>query len=158
MRRSPSTHTSRRRHAVLALLVWLLGVEVLPDLHLATHAWLPAHHHDGDAPPSDELVVTVHGDRTAAALHAHDGSVHGHGVAARATVPDRDAIHREDPARHPGHGQHSAAHRALALLAPAPVLHQPLPVDHHVIPVSHAVARLVAIAPPPDAGARGPPA
>ena len=39
--------TSRRRLAVMACLVWLLGVEAMPALHQATHAWLPAHHHAG---------------------------------------------------------------------------------------------------------------
>jgi len=30
--------TSRRRLAVMACLVWLLGVEAMPALHQATHA------------------------------------------------------------------------------------------------------------------------
>lgn len=158
MRRSPRCPTTRRRFAVMACLVWLLGVELLPNLHLATHARLPAHDHGGDAPPGDELVIRVHRDTTAASLHAHDGALHAHGP--RAPMTDRDGVAFEGaaPPRDPGHGDHSLAHRALAHVAPPPPIVHPLPVDHHVVPVAHAVARLVAIAPPPDAAARAPPA
>ncbi|HUQ06474.1 MAG TPA: hypothetical protein VM261_28420 [Kofleriaceae bacterium] len=156
----PAVHTDaprrRRRLAVMACLVWLLGVEVLPDAHLATHAWLPAHKHDGDAPVSTELAVTVHADSTAAWAHAHDGMLHQHG-AARHADRDRDGIGRSEPAPAPGHGQHSLAHHALALAAPAPAIAHSLPVEHVVVPVHHVVTQLVAIAPPPDAAARAPP-
>jgi hypothetical protein len=156
MKHALRTSTSRRRLAVMACLVWLLGVEILPDLHLATHAWLPAHHHDGDAPVSTELAVTVHSDATVAA-HAHEGVLHRHGGSPTHTRPVGDGVERSDRAPAPGHGQHSLAHHALALAAPAPVVVHPLPVDHVVVPVSHAVAQLVATAPAPDAAARAPP-
>ncbi|MBZ0238039.1 MAG: hypothetical protein K8M05_37355, partial [Deltaproteobacteria bacterium] len=73
--------TSRRRLAVVACVAWLLGVEAMPALHVATHAWLPAHHHAGDAPLGTELVVTVRSDATAATAHAHEGVLHHHGAA-----------------------------------------------------------------------------
>jgi hypothetical protein len=159
MKHALRTATSRRRRlAVMACLVWLLGVEVLPDLHLATHAWLPAHQHDGDAPNSTELAMTVHAETTAAAAaaHAHDGVLHRHG-AAQHRGRDQDDLEGSERAPAPGHGQQSLAHHALALAAPAPAILHPLPVDHVVVPLDHAVAQLVAIAPPPDAAARAPP-
>lgn len=149
---------SRHRLAVMACLVWLLGVEVLPAFHLATHAWLPAHRHEGDAPLSTEMVVTVRSDATAATAHVHEGVFHRHGGApARSGRGEDLSFERSDRAPDPGHGQHSLAHHTLALRAPAAAIVHPLPVDHHVVPVSHAVAQLVAIAPAPESGARAPP-
>jgi hypothetical protein len=160
MKKTFRTETSRRRLAVLGCLVWMLGVEVLPALHQASHAWLPAHRHEGDARPGSEPSVTVRRDATSAATHAHEGVFHRHGGGGGANErADVDlGIDSTDRAPDPGHGRHSLAHHTLALRAPAPAILHPLPVDHHVVPVSHAVARLVAAAPPPDAGARAPPA
>lgn len=161
MKPAPRAERSRRRLAVMACLVWLLGVEAMPALHLGTHAWLPAHHHAGDAPLSSALVVTVRREATSATAHAHahEGVLHRHGGApmGAGAATHAPGFERGEPRPDPGHGQHSLAHHTLALRAPPPVLLQPLPVDHHVVPVSHAVARLVALAPPPEAGARAPP-
>jgi hypothetical protein len=158
MKSFPRTERSRRRIAVMACLVWLLGVEALPALHLAAHAWLPAHHHDGDVPLSTEMVVTVRSDATAASAHTHEGVLHRHGDARAHPRGDEDlGFERPDRAPDPGHGQHSLLHHTLALRAPAAALVHPLPVDRHVVPVGHAIAQLVANAPPPEAGARAPP-
>jgi hypothetical protein len=97
----------RRRLALTALGLWALGFELAPNLHVALHAHLAAHHHG----------------------HAHD---HGHGHSAAHF--DGDAAGRAGaevwraaglaigPERTdaPGHGDHSLAHRQLALAEPPP--------------------------------------
>ncbi len=163
MTRPRRSQLARRRLAAIASLVWLVGFEVLPNLHLAWHDRMGAHHHDGDAPASDALTVRVHarGSSAEASLHVHDGAVHRHDLAVHdaAGFVDHDAVagDRGAPRTPLGHGQHSLAHRSLAFASPPPVLVHPLPVDHVVVPVAHAVAQLVAIAPPPEAAARAPP-
>lgn len=151
------------RHRSLALwlcLVWLFGVEVGPGLHVALHAHLPGHSHGGArvAGAADELVVTVHTD----GVHAHGGLTHRHdgGLDPSAgfaldPLPD-DTVGSQRPVG-PDHGAHSLAHRAMAIAAaPPPALH-PLPIVRSVVPTCPHLARLVAIAPPPDDAARGPP-
>lgn len=149
--------TRRARLALVACLVWLVGGEVLPDLHLALHERLGAHHHDGDPPTStttaDGLTVRVHRDSI---HHRHGGIAHQHATPEAAPV-DRDAVRPGRPGTAP-HGAHSLAHRALAWIGPAPVLEFPLPVDRRPSVVAEDVARLVAAAALPEAAARGPPA
>jgi len=157
MHARPRSQLGRRRVAVLACLVWLFGVELLPDLHLALHDRIGAHVHDGDAPitTSGGLTVRVHRTTTA---HLHAGAEHQHpgrlDAASPVTVDDQldDA-----PAPPREHGRHSLAPRARARPPPAPLLPPPLPLDHRPLAVTHAIAQLVAIAPPPDASARAPP-
>ena len=95
-----------KRRALLAFVgavLWLGGVEVVPNLHLALHDSLAAHVHEGD--------------RT-----IFEGT-HEHRV-----VRTRDA-RRHDLALRLEHGAHSLAHHGLAMQpAPVPVL-APLPVD-----------------------------
>jgi hypothetical protein len=122
-----------RRRVLLTLvaaMLWLLGVEVAPNLHLALHDSLAAHTHEGDA-----------------TIFAHDGHTH------------RVAKHRSprDLALDLEHGAHSLAHHHLALHpAPPPVL-APLPVDVEptiveqaaiVEPRSRALVRAIARGPP----------
>lgn len=154
----PAHPSARRRHlAVLACLAWLLGVEVLPGVHLALHDQLAVHDHgDGvDSAPADKLVVRVHRDRVA---HHHGGVVHRHGADAVDPAAPGDRAEVDGGAPAPlGHGRHSLAHHALALIAPSPAILHPLPVDHRPRAIAHVVAQLVATAPPPEAAARAPP-
>lgn len=159
-------HPHRRRPgggrataAVVACLVWLVGVELLPGAHLASHGHLGAHdhgHRHGAPAASDALVVRVHTD-AARAVHSHEGVLHRHDDRPIGGG-DLTGSHAEGaPPAAPGHGDHSLAHRALALATPPPALLHPLPVDRQVRPVTHQVARLTASAPPPAPAARGPP-
>jgi len=130
-----------RTLALVAAVLWLAGVELVPNLHLALHASLAAHTHDGDT-----TVFAPH--------HHADGSEHrvvmraGHRVHARGT---------HDLALELEHGAHSLAHHAAALQpAPAPLL-VPLPIDRRPL-----LAAAIAIIEPssrvvPRAMARGPP-
>jgi hypothetical protein len=155
--RSSGPQARRRRLAALACLLWILGIEVLPNAHLAMHGRLGAHRHDaGESRRGDGgIVVRVHRDSTS---HVHDGVVHAHGDAAAASpAPDVRAIGAPDGTPPPGHGDHSLAHRRAALAAPPPVIDAPLPVDHRPQPATYTVALLTAAAPPPDAAARSPP-
>ena len=127
--------------ALVAAVLWLAGVELVPNLHLALPASLAAHTHDGDT-----TVFTPH--------HHADGSEHrvvmraGHRVHAR--TAHALALELE-------HGAHSLAHHAAALQpAPAPLL-VPLPIDRRPL-----LAAAIAIIEPssrvvPRATARGPP-
>ena len=105
----------RRTYAALLCFVWLLAVEVLPNVHLAAHADGHAHEHAVDG-----TVITVSfGDD----VHSHDGVTHSHGrTAAKAKrTASRDALAID---RVPDlHAAAGLAHRALAIhAAPPPVL------------------------------------
>jgi hypothetical protein len=122
------------RRVVLALLgaiLWLGGVEVVPNLHLALHDQLAAHIHEGDS-----------------TIFAHEGHVH------RAPKRPRST---HDLALRLEHGAHSLAHHSTALHVPsAPVL-AAVPID--VRPI--VVADLAVVAPDSRSlsrpSARGPP-
>ncbi|MEO8840466.1 MAG: hypothetical protein ABI591_00960 [Kofleriaceae bacterium] len=122
------------RRVVLALVgavLWLGGVEVMPNLHLALHDSLAPHVHQGD--------TTI-----------YEGG-HEHRV-----VRGRNA-RQHDLALRLEHGAHSLAHHGLAMQpAPPPVL-APLPVDRHatvvpqvaiIEPRSHRLVVAVARGPP----------
>ena len=122
-----------RRRVLLTLvvaMVWLLGVEVAPNLHLALHDVLAAHVHEGDA-----------------TIFEHDGHTH------------RIAKHRSahDLALELEHGAHALSHHHVALhpapvpvLAPLPVNVAPTIVEHAAIiePRSRALVRAIARGPP----------
>ncbi len=88
------------------ILLWLLGIEVMPGLHQAFHH-VGNHHHDGDQIVADED-------------HDHDDDHHD----ADRPVPQTELDHPEHA--HAGGG---LAHRATALqVAPSPIT-KPLPID-----------------------------
>jgi hypothetical protein len=130
-----------RTLALVAALLWLVGVELVPNLHLALHDSLAAHAHEGDT-----TVFSPH-------RHA-DGSEHR--VVMRAGHRVR-AHNAHDLAVQLEHGAHALAHHAAALQpTPAPIL-APLPIDQRP-----TVAAEIAIIVPssrdvPRATARGPP-
>jgi hypothetical protein len=131
-----------RRFALVALLVWLIGVEVGPDLHLALHDVLAPHTHAGD--------VTVF------AAHRHaDGSVHELAAVPRPKRARRAAEH--ELALRLAHGAHSLAHHAAALPPAPPLILAPLPVDRLPLPVVPARIDALVSCAAPLATARGPP-
>jgi hypothetical protein len=127
--------------ALVAALLWVTGVELVPNLHLALHASLAAHTHEGDT-----TVFTPH--------HHADGSEHRVVMRAGHRVHARSA---HDLALELEHGAHALAHHAMALQpAPAPIL-VPLPIDRRPtltpeIAIIEPSSRVV-----PRAMARGPP-
>jgi len=89
--------------ALLGAILWLGGVEVVPNLHLALHDQLGAHVHEGD--------------RT---IFAHEGHVH--------RAPKRPRSNH-DLALRLEHGAHSLAHHSVALHTAPPVVLAALPVN-----------------------------
>lgn len=145
----------RRAYAALCALVWLIGIEVLPNLHLASHE-ASTHEHT-----TAGMIVTV---TFGTATHAHDGSVHAHDAADRAAElanaaargQHRDRIAIDDPVS--THVASGLAHHATALHAPplpplAPLPAVQLVTNVIVLPVGRACVAFVA-----TADARGPPA
>jgi hypothetical protein len=168
----------QRRLAVVLGLLWLLGHQVLPDLHLATHAWLAPHQHEGDAPRRVLTVTFAGGARASAtpAAHRHGAVEHRHAMrppaAARSAVPAPvQSSLAPRPAPRPtidepgersaapdlGHGARSLAHRTLAIAAPPPAVVAPVPTSWHLwyerVDVSAGASWRPAVA----AAARGPP-
>ena len=149
----------RRVFAAITCLLWLLGVEVLPGVHLASH---DASTHDHT--PAGTIVTVTFGT----AAHAHDGSVHSHDAADRAAELTRQAArdehrdeHRDELAIDGAVSRHVAsglAHHAVALHAPPPPLLAPLPVVQLVTNVVALPLGRVDVAFAATADARGPPA
>jgi hypothetical protein len=117
--------------ALVGAALWLGGVEVMPNLHLALHASLAAHVHEGDT----TLFEGGHQHRIVRGRNARQ-----HDLALRLE-----------------HGAHSLAHHGLAMQpAPPPVL-VPVPVDLQftvvpqvaiIEPRSHSLVVAVARGPP----------
>jgi hypothetical protein len=122
-----------RRRALLAAFAWLVGVEVLPDIHLALHDELAPHVHDGDR------VVYLDAD--------HDDGGDDH--------EDSVGTHVEGALQH---GAHSLAHHAVAVRPTLPSLVVPLPVDRRPTRVAIAIARDLTSIAATLPRARGPPA
>lgn len=152
---APRAQVRRRQLAGLACLLWLLGVELLPGVHLALHDRMAAHRHEAGEEAGGEPVTRVRHERP----HVHDGMLHLHGAAIGDVAAGDGAVAREPGAPARGsHGAHSLAHRALALHAAPPIVEHPLPVDHRPVAVAGVVAQLSAEAAVPVSAARGPPA
>jgi hypothetical protein len=103
-------HRRQRRLAAAAVLLWIVGFELLPGAHLVLHDDLAAHRHDADD-----------------AVGGGDGAWHTDAGAPRSAEHERAG---ETPGR--PHGQHSLAHRGIAVHTPPPVLTTPLPVTRQV--------------------------
>ena len=102
---------ARRVYAVTALVLWLLGVEVLPNLHLAFHGDDHTHGEHGE--------IRSYEQRLAHALAHAEGEAHDH----RRSTHGREA--QIDLAPH-GHAAGGIAHRAIALLDPPPPITTPV--------------------------------
>ncbi len=118
---------SRSCLGLLAALIWLLGIELLPGAHVALHAHLAPHSHDGDPTPT---VVSKPGAAVTVRVSHVEGS------------PELRRSERPTPARRPAsddptmamprpdpvHGRYSLAHRAILFHAPPPALLVPTPI------------------------------
>jgi hypothetical protein len=132
-----SRHGLRRLLAALACLVWVLGFELVPNLHVGMHEAF-GHHHHGVA---GVHVVAERGDdhdhdHDHDHVHVHD-HVHDHGAAEDhqhaedhehgAAEPEAIALAVVEPPVEAAvacesiteHGRHSLAHRGIAA-TPAP--------------------------------------
>jgi len=155
MRAMRITARRRRAFAIVTCLLWLVGIEILPNLHLATHD--DTTHTHG---PTGMIVTVSFG----APAHAHDdGSIHSHDAADHAADLTRQADrerHRDQLALDNPVSTHAAgglAHHALALHSPPPPLLAPLPVVRLVSSQIALPAGRVGIAFVATADARGPP-
>ncbi len=127
----------RRALALAAAVLWLVGLELAPNLHLALHDHLGAHVHAGDS------IAFAH-------RHA-DGTIHR--TAAR--KPRRAT---RDLALSLEHGAHSLAHHAAGLQPTGPAIVVPLPVDRRpTLVIAARTTELVSLL-AARATARGPPA
>jgi len=176
----------RRRVALSLAILWIVGFELVPWLHIALHGHLAPHHHDAngaDILDDHDAVVDEHApahhdvvdhdndldaevDEHAPAHHDDDldSEVDEHGVpvhlAASKAAADRDSAH--DGEAHLlaalAHGAHSLAHHGIAVPVPAPAVTSPLPVDRRPITLAIAASLVWLSAAVPEASARGPPA
>lgn len=139
----------RRHLAILAALLWLLGIEVLPNLHLGTHDGHHTHAVDG--------TIVVHADDDADAelerlhrlAHRQAGTKCLHGK------PRRDALAFHAPTG--GHAANGIAHHATALLDPPPPITTPARTPHAETWQSLAPNARDSIAHAARPSARGPP-
>ncbi len=124
------------------MFLWIVGIEILPNLHVALHDRLGAHTHTAGG-----IVFTVtYGEP----VHVHaDGTVHRPSPTRPTT--DRDAIGNH-------HGDGSLAHHAAAIAPVPPPVTKPLPVARHATFVAIAIAVDLVSIDPLAAAARGPPA
>lgn len=115
-----------RAIAIATSILWMLAIEVLPGLHLATHradhthagpTVIVTYHVEGLEPAHDESVFHIH-QRTAKP-HALDG--------------ERTISH------HLPHAADGVAHHALAILAAPPPITEPVPVA--LVAIAHEYAR-----------------
>jgi hypothetical protein len=141
-----SATARRARLALVACVLWLLGVEVLPAVHEAVHDHFAPHTH-----VAGSIVVSSFEETT----HRHpDGTIHF--VAPRAKAKKRAPDGRAHVASDLGHAD-GLAHHAAAIAPAAPPITRPLPVDRR--PLVAAIARGVDLVSldPLAAVARGPP-
>lgn len=129
----------RRAWGAITCLLWLLSVEIMPDLHEALHD-AGSHHHDGE-----QIVADDHD-------HEHDHDAVDHHERDR-EIPQAELDHPEHA--HAGGG---LAHHATALHpAPRPIL-EPVSVDRRASFARPTHARALVSASLLAACARGPPA
>ncbi|MBK9035970.1 MAG: hypothetical protein IPL61_32770 [Myxococcales bacterium] len=145
---------ARRRLALVAVLLWVVGIELGPDLHLALHRHLAAHVHEGDG-PTTATIVHVHYD--APHRHGPNGEDVWDSTEGSEPVPMGPVAARAVAGR-AAHGRHSLAHRGLALAPPPPPVAIPIVTWHERPATPPWCAQIVTFASVPVAGARGPPA
>jgi hypothetical protein len=108
---------SRRQIAIVAALLWLLGVEVLPGVHLGTHDQHHTHAVDG--------TIIVHADAAEAELERLHQRAHRQAgtKCLHRSKPRRDQLAFHAPTG--GHAANGIAHHATALLDPPPPITTP---------------------------------
>lgn len=126
----------------MALLLWLLGTEVLPNLHLAFHGDDHTHGAHGE--------ILAYEQRLAHALAHAEGKSHDGDH--RRTTHDGE-LQLDAPA----HAAAGIAHRALALLDPPPPITTPIATPHAESWTYASPNARIATAPIARPTARGPP-
>lgn len=168
----------RRGLAVLGCLIWIVGFELLPNIHVGLHAHLSEHSHgSGSTARATTFAVQSHRDhRRRGREHSHHhGNGHGthHGV--------NGAGHHDDQSGAPHahgetswsqslvasalplhsspleHGDHSLAHRDMAATTPLPVMTHPVPTTARLIPRDEVVEQAPRSRRLANPLARGPP-
>ena len=141
-----SATVRRARLALVACVLWLLGVEALPAVHEALHDRFAPHTH-----VAGSIVVSSFEDVT----HRHpDGTIHF--VAPKAKGKRKPPDGRAHADHDPGHAD-GLAHHAAAIAPAARPITQPLPVDRRPIAIA-IIERVEPVARDPLAAvARGPP-
>lgn len=91
--------------ACLAVVLWVLGFEVAPNLHLGLHDHLAPHSHDGVVAQAEH----AHDHHDADHGHAHDDAPHHHPDDA-GHHPGDAAHHHDDHHASPADSHESAAH------------------------------------------------
>jgi len=138
----------RRARIALALcLVWIVGFELGPWLHVALHDHLAPHHHTAFGEVVDDHDRDAEVDEHGASVHDHDRAAAPH------TITDADAHLLAALA----HGAHSLEHHGVAVPPPAPPVLHPLPIDRRPTFVAAVVAIAPLATPVARALARGPP-
>ena len=152
-----TTRRARARIALATVVLWLLALEVLPNLHLATHD-RASHHHDAsgaivfDAPDASSVSPARH-------VHTHVFPYISHDEAtALANAPKPKKRKTEHGWKAPlDHGDNSYAHRTAAVKTPGPAVTQPLAVGFvatYLVAAKPGILYSIAAARP---RARGPP-
>jgi hypothetical protein len=110
----------RRRLASVALLLWLLGLEILPNVHLSQHAGSALHVHDA----SGIVVRVMLGDPESMPHRHRDGQVHASTMSATAVSTSLPSTQRVKKHSDVGleHGAGSLAHRQLVIACAPPAL------------------------------------
>jgi hypothetical protein len=130
--------------AVAAVLVWLLGVELGPGLHIARHGAL-GHHHHGAA---EALACAAHHEGG----HAADGhddagpAHHEHDAAPAHHAEPAHHEHHAEPAHHEHHAE-PAHHEPHA--EPAHHEHHAAPAHHERVEHGLLATATAVLAPPP---------
>ena len=149
----------RRTYAALAGVLWLLGIEVLPNLHLALHERPHTHAPDG-------TVVIVTFDRDAEPHRHADGTMHSHdtaGIERSARAAHSSPRHRarsgtlaieQAPDTHVAAG---LAHHATALHAAPPPVIDAIAIDRIAIEARFGETGRAIVAVVTTRDARGPP-
>lgn len=149
----------RRRQtvALATCLLWLVAVEVLPNLHLARHSDDHTHAAGG---------AIVHTRPTSTQEHEHGGRTHRHA----GTASETEQVHAQKPrarkrvaqlafddAHSSGHAAAGIPHHALAIIEPEPPAVEPLEAARGSWHIELAASQLVSASPLRCSLARGPP-
>lgn len=144
-------HRRRRaRGAAWMVILWLVGVEVMPNAHLALHDE-GTHTHDADG----GLVVADDHEALSRLWFEHEHAVTDHHDREHEAGAPAQLAFDHVPARQ--HGAGGLAHHATALHQPPPPIVAPLPIAPAVVWSTRVLAARPTTTVLPAPSARGPP-